>query len=471
MFQLSVKELATVVSGDLKSSPFSEVRNFGTDTRKNLSGQLFVALKGDQFDGHDFLQAAANQGAHCLLIHDDSQVSDKLCKQVSVIVVKDTLLALQELANWWRHKNSYRVIGVTGSNGKTTCKEMVATLLKNKFKISYSKGSFNNHWGVPFSLLDADPQAEIVILEMGMNHQGEIKRLCEIAHPDIVVCTMVGTAHIGELGSQANIAKAKWEIYENSPGSTKIFNFDNEHTIEMYEKAQHRWKQEKFLLFSSFRPEAQVVLRALESSLDGLKVSGTINGQEGECQLQVVGRHNVVNLSAAVSVSLAVGLSPDEIWQSMPQIQGEWGRNQIVHTQSGAKILFDGYNANPDSMAALVKNLFETYIEGKKLAILGQMYELGDFSAEKHRQLGEMIGNTDLEVVWFIGPSAGDFEAGLRSSGFGKTYFISEAYEESLAFKIRSMLHTDDMVVVKGSRAMKLERVVEVLEPINFQKS
>jgi len=471
MIELDIDEFAKIVSGQVRSRVHETFKGYGTDTRKPLKDQLFIALKGDRFDGHDFLAKALEQGAACVLVSSVAQLKEPDLAKVSVVEVQDTLIALQQLATWWRKKNNFQVVGITGSNGKTTTKRILLTLLEGNLKAFGAKGSFNNHWGVPFTILDTPADAEVLVLEMGMNALGEIKKLCKIAEPDVVTCTMVGTAHLGELGSQENIKKAKWEIYENSPMASKVFNYDNEFTLQMLEDAKTIWPDENFLLFSSFRKEAQVFLRAMDSSLEGLAIQGVIGGQEGRSLTKILGRQNVVNLGAATGVALALGLTPDEIWARIPAIEGEWGRNQLLETESGGQILFDGYNANPDSMAILLKNLFEMFVSGKKIAILGEMFELGDFADEKHEQLGEMIANTDVVVVWFLGPSGPAFERGLKAAGFAKTYFISEGYEESLASKLGSMLQDQDIAVIKGSRGMRLERIVQAFKPLNFGAS
>ena len=470
MISLGMQKLAEILGGSLRSSGESEFQRVGTDTRTDLTGQLFVALKGDNFDAHQFVEQAADKGAAGILIHDEAVITEELLNVTSVVVVDDTLKALASLATWWRLQNDFQVVAITGSNGKTTTKRMANQLVSGSMKTHCATGSFNNHWGVPFTILEAPEDTEVLILEMGMNALGEITRLCEIARPDVVVCTMVGTAHIGELGSQENIAKAKWEIYEASPEATKIFNFDNEFTIEMHDKAHQLWPEQKFLRFSCFRKETDVFLRAMQSNLNGIDVSGTVFGHEGKALVPVVGRHNVVNLGAACSIAISVGVAPEEVWQHMASISGEWGRNQLIKSEGGGTILFDGYNANPDSMAMLMKNLLEIEIQGKKLVVLGEMFELGEFAEEKHEQLGEMVGCTDIEAIWFVGPSGQAFEAGLKKAYFEKTYFISDTYKESLASQMASMLQPDDIVAVKGSRGMKLEQVVQDFHPVDFEQ-
>lgn len=467
-WKMSVEEIVEATGGQLLSSPVDSVGGIGTDTRKPMSGQLFIALKGDNFDAHDYLAQAVDQGATAVLIHRESKDLKALKQKVSVIQVSDTLQGLQDLANYWRRINEFHVVAITGSNGKTTTKEFTQAILKDHKKTSYSRGSFNNHWGVPLTLLAAQPDSEVVIVEMGMNHQGEITRLCEIAEPNVVVVTVVGTSHIGELGSQEAVANAKEEIYRGSPQAVHVFNLDNEFTITMYEKLRGQVPESHQICFSSFR-KADVSLRVNRMDMTSIEVSGRIREIEDTITVPVTGRQNVTNLMAAASLALACGLSPEQIWQSLPECQPTWGRNQLVETKSGARVVFDGYNANPESMAALLKNLFEWEVKGKKIAVLGEMLELGSEAPAKHQELGELVAGIGLDAVWFIGPHQDDFAAGLERGGFQKTLLLSDTYEQTLALKIGSVLNKQDVVVIKGSRGMKLEQVLKAWEPVNFE--
>jgi UDP-N-acetylmuramoyl-tripeptide--D-alanyl-D-alanine ligase len=441
----------------------------GTDSRRDLTGQLFVALVGERFDAHDFIKSAVDQGAAGLLVHKSTPETDAVAAKIPVIETQDTLSALQSLARYWRRKHKFKVVGITGSNGKTSTKEFAKTVIASQFRTHASEGSFNNHWGVPMSLLAAPPGTEVVIQEMGMNHSGEITRLCEIAEPDIVVVTMVGRAHIGELGSQEAIAGAKEEIYKASPNAVQVFNLDNQWTIPMFERGRKALPRNKVFSFSGFRPEADVQMRA-ERMLDfRLEVTGQIKGVEGRAIVPVIGRHNVVNLMAASALGLALGIPPKNIWAGLAKCRPAWGRNQLVHLQNGMPVVFDGYNANPESMAALIKNLLEMDVAGKKIMVLGEMKELGHESARAHRELGEMVARSGVDLVWFMGPSMANFEAGLKAEKFEKSYFVSDTYEEKVARKLASMLNPTDIAVVKGSRSMEMEKVLQAWNPVDFE--
>lgn len=460
-WNLTLDELLKATNGTAVSRKVDNFIGVGTDTRKDLKGQIFIALKGENHDAHDFLNAAVEKGAAALLVHKETADLKTLADKVSIVKVDDTLRALQALAKYWRRRNHFNVVAISGSNGKTTTKEFAHTLISPSIKTHSSKGSFNNHWGVPLSLLAAPEGTQIVIQEMGMNHAGEITELCHIAEPRYVMITMVGQSHIGELGSQAAVARAKEEIYMACPQAVGVFNGDNQFTLDMLQRFRKNSPNSKVFTFSQFNRMADVYLRAETMSIDEMIVSGVIGGVEGRTKVRVIGRQNVINLSAASCMALAIGLRPEQIWPHLAECKTTWGRNQVVQLNGGAKVLFDAYNANPESMAASVRNVLEWNIEGKKVGIFGEMLELGADSARLHKELGEMVGSSDFEVVWFMGPHKADFEAGLKGTNFQKTHFISDSYEQTLAIKIGSMLNPSDIVVVKGSRGMKLERVLE----------
>ncbi len=469
--EFDIETLVSTTGGEPLATHSRRFKGVSTDSRQ-IKGEIFIALAGEKFDAHDFLGQAAEGGATCLVISRETPEVERLKSRVTIIKVSDTLRALQDLARAWRRRlKNAKVFGVTGSNGKSSTKEFAATILATAYTVSVSHGSFNNHWGVPITLLEADLDDQAVIVEMGMNHSGELTQLSKIAEPNIVICTTVGRAHIGNFdGSQERVADAKEEIYLANPGSVKIFNTDNEYTMKMFDRVARLQGSERTIAFSSFSAGAEVSFRADRMDISGVHVVGHIKGVAGEAEVPVFGRQNVVNLMAAASMGVAMGMEPEKIWAALRLCRGQWGRNQIVKLPNGATVIFDAYNANPDSTSMLIRNFFEMSAEGgaKKVVVLGQMLELGEDSARYHQEIAEMIGQTDIQAVWFYGDDAAAFEAGLKLSGFKKTYFISNTYEDSLALKVRSMLNPNDIVVMKGSRGMRLERVMQAWDP-SFQ--
>lgn len=464
----TIEKIIKATGGSLIQGPASShadsVPGFSTDSRQRCDDLMFVALAGEAFDGHDYVGKAVEQGAKSLLIHRrDPQVLRQVPKHVSVILVGDSLRALQNLGKFRRDNFAGPVIGITGSNGKSSTKEFTKTILSQKYKVHASPGSFNNHWGVSLSILSMPDDCEVLVLEMGMSAPLEIKKHCLVARPNIVVVTMVGSSHIGALGSQENIANAKREIYENADkGATLIFNLENEWTRKMFERvvASEREPKRKVLTFGAFTSGVDISLRAIKQNIDSLEIEGSIIGLKNSAHLQVFGRHNVVNLMAASALASSAGMKAEDIWAALPKCRSTWGRNQLVELPSGTRVLFDGYNANPESMSVLIKNIFETTAKGKKFAVLADMLELGDHSNRFHFELGKLVGETDLDGVWFYGAFFKDFERGIRSAGFSKSLVVTDSYKQEVAFDFGSMLKPDDIAVIKGSRGMKLERVL-----------
>ena len=452
----TVQELTTATGGQVLSQNPAEFSRVGTDSRSDLTGRLFVPLKGENFDAHDFIAQAVDKGATAVLVHQWREEWQPLLNKATFVKVPDTLQALQALGRFWRRKHKFKVLAITGSNGKTSTKEFTYALMRNKYKTHASKGSFNNHWGVPLSILEAGPEITHLILELGMNHSGEIFRLCMIAEPDVVTVTSVGRAHIGELGSQENVAKAKEEIYIACSNAMQIFNVDNEWTIRMYARS-HGNK----MIFSSFKPGVDVHFRAQRISWEGLDITGHIQKVQGQCWVRILGRQNTVNLMAAASLALAAGMTPEEIWKALPEISDTaWGRNQILTMQNGAQILFDAYNANPDSMQAMLKNVYEMDMTGRKFLVVGDMRELGTFTAAAHEEAGERAGSCGFEGIWYIGANGQYFAKGLHKVVKPKTFYISADVDSKISGQFLTLIKDGDLVAVKASRSVALERVL-----------
>lgn len=470
MKMMELKEVVAATQGrPLNAAIAAHFQGIGTDTRHSLKGQLFVALKGESFDAHHFLDKAVAQGAAGLLIHELSPLVETFKNKIPVILVKDTLKALQDLGNWARKNTKATVIGITGSNGKTTTKEFTAAILESFKSVHYSKGSFNNHWGVPFTLLQLDPQKEVAVVEMGMNHPGEITELVKIAEPDVVCCTMVGRAHIEHFGTIEKIAEAKEEIYEMAKSNaTRVYNLDNPLTRKMYEKAQRKFSQAKLITFSSQDSKADIYLQLESMGLQSLKMSGHIKGESGQVTVPVFGIQNLTNLLAAAAVAVATGLEPAQVWQGLGHCKTIWGRNQLLELKSGAQMIFDGYNANPDSMKALLENVKSLSLKGRRIGVFGEMLEMGALASSLHEELGELVGSAGFDKVYFIGLNHEAFAVGLQKSGYKAFTNIAKDFQEATAQELASELRAGDMAVIKGSRGMKLERFVMPCEPKNF---
>jgi UDP-N-acetylmuramoyl-tripeptide--D-alanyl-D-alanine ligase len=468
MRAITLEQILNAAGGKALSQPNTNFTGIGTDTRVDLSGQLFIALKGESFDAHQFLQKAVDQKAAAVMIQENEASLEQYKNKITIIKVKDTLKALQALGRWARRQSKAKVIGITGSNGKTTVKEFTAALIGSVKDVHLNQGSFNNHWGVPFTLLQLDPKKEIALVEMGMNHAGEITELVQMTEPDVVICTMVGRAHIEYFGTIEKIAEAKEEIYLAAPKAVQVFNLDNEQTYKMYERAKERNPSGSYLTFSSHKAAADVQLQIITMTMTELHISGKIRGHQAEAKVQVFGAQNLTNLMAAATLGLAVGMSPEQVWQGLTLCRTNWGRNQLVNLKSKAQMIFDAYNANPDSMKALVENIKLLKNSGKKIGVFGEMLEMGEQSPELHKELGNLVGKAGFDKVYFVGAHARDFFEGLKLAQFSKACLVEKEFKPEMAESLCQELQEGDIAVIKGSRGMKLERFVMPCNPLDF---
>ncbi len=457
----TIDEITTMSGGHLLEKQDTFVYGISTDSRTIKKGDLFIPLKGESFDGHDYLKDVASKGAAAAIV---SRIPEEKLN-MTLIQVKDTLHALQSLSSNYRKSLQCKIVGITGSNGKTTTKFFAETLLSSKYKTFASQKSFNNHFGVPLTLLSLTRETEVGIVEIGMNHSGEISALTKLAEPDIALVTTVGRAHLMDFKGIEGIAKEKSDIYRAAkPDAIKIFNLDNEQT----QKMKKDFSSSKSLSFSSQDKSADVFLKVTNMTLSSLSVAGHIGKIDGKATVEVFGAHNVTNLMGAAAIALAAGVDAKEIWATLPRCKSTWGRNTLVQLESGANLIFDGYNANPDSVRALLENIKTAQIDGKRVVILGDMLEMGAAAENLHFELGRLSGESNFDVVWFLGEFSKAFEAGIKQTGFSNKLFISDGYEQSLAAQVASMVEPSDVVVMKGSRGARLEKLVPHFKPVNW---
>ena len=422
---------------------------------------MFIPLKGDKYEGHDFIPQAVESGVRGVFIHQWRNIWDPLKERASFIQVSNTLEALQEWAHFWRMNSKAQVIGLTGSNGKTTTKDFLRQILEQKAPTVASQGSFNNQWGVPLTLLKIKECTSYCVVEMGMNAPGELKTLSAMACPDVALVTNVGKAHLGHFPNVSGIAKAKEEIYQFAPPESKfVFNEDNPWTQKMW----HKYKKQNpdVKTYSLKNPKASVYLQVKTQHSKGYGVQGHIGGVKGQARLSFWGLHNVENLAAALTLSLMSGLNPPDLWTLLESCQTQWGRSQWISTPGRGWVLFDAYNANPDSFEALLNGLKHSFGSFKKrVGVFGQMLELGKNTEKEHWVLGQKSSTLPWDEMFFIGPSGKSFQKGWESTGNKKKPRILNTYKDWVAIDPLSMLGGDCCTVIKGSRGGGLERVLE----------
>jgi UDP-N-acetylmuramoyl-tripeptide--D-alanyl-D-alanine ligase len=434
----------------------AEFNSVGTDSRNVTKGQLFVALKGENFDGHDYTAKAIAEGAAAVLVSTPSlDISP-------AIVVNDSYQALGALASYWRAKFAIPVVAITGSNGKTTVKEMVTAILAAKAgsvdAIHATVGNLNNHIGLPLTLLKLRTTHQFSVLEMGMSHLGEIEYLTHIAKPNVAVINNAGTAHIGEVGSRDNIAKAKGEIFVGlSDDGVAVINADDD--FAGYWKSLNAGK--KIVTFG-FKNHADVTAKFEEK--EGVsQVYLTTPLGSVSFKLAVLGAHNISNALAASAVAFSLGVSNEDIARGLSSFGAVKGRLQRKVGLNGAVIIDDTYNANPDSMKAAIDVLAN--MAGKKILVLGDMGELGADAKIMHAEIGVYAKAAGLTNLYCLGELSAEMVRGFGADA--QQYATPEAIVDA----VKPLLSQGVTVLVKGSRFMKMERIVDLLEENLGKKS
>ncbi|HXG36004.1 MAG TPA: UDP-N-acetylmuramoyl-tripeptide--D-alanyl-D-alanine ligase [Dehalococcoidia bacterium] len=431
--------------------PISGFPRAVVDSRQVEPGDLFVALRGQRQDGHDFILDAAERGAAGVMV--EKGLPD-YPRGVAAFQVTDCLEALQRLAAYKRSSQTLRVIGITGSVGKTTCKELTAAVLSQRYVTLKSEGNLNTEIGLPLTLLELTERHQAAVLEMGMLAPGDIALLCRIAQPQVGLITNIGPVHLERLGSLEAIASAKAEIIEAlpAPEGTAVLNGDDPMVCQLATRTQAR------VVFYGSGKDCQVRGSHLRSyGLDGFSFRITYGGQSQEVKMSLPGKHNLHNALAAAAVALLEGISLEEIVEALSRARMQ-NRLRLLAGPAGSRILDDSYNASPASMLAALDLLAET--RGRKLALLGDMRELGAAEEEGHRRVGQWAART-TDVLLVIGEKAELIAEAARQSGHADVRVLPD--KKAAAEMLKRDLRMGDYLLVKASRAMALETVVEAL--------
>jgi len=435
------------------------------DTRTLPEGSIFFAIRGPNHDAHDHLAAAVDGAAAVLVVERGRSPFDgrgelaALPAGIAVIEVEDTTKALADVARGHRASFHGPLIGLTGSSGKTTTKEMCAAVLSVDAPCLATRGNLNNEYGVPLTLLAREARHERAVIEMGMNHRGEIARLAAIAEPQIGLVTNIGTAHIEFLGSQDEIAAEKGDLYAALPASgVACANLDDERV-----SAQARRAACPSLGYARSAPAP---IRATQVRFEGGRFSFSIEAPEARCQVSVRGlsETTIINSLAATAVGLAAGLSLDQIAQGLDGYQPIGGRMTPVPLDRDVTVIDDTYNANPDSLAQALESVRSLAGKAHAIAVLGDMGELGDEADSAHREAGALAARLGIDALFALGAHAGLVCEGAVSAGLAPDCATAVATHEEAAERAAERAGPGDWVLVKGSRAMKMERVVRALE-------
>src|SRR5580698_1448625 len=448
--KLTLAKIAEFVSATGAFAPEELARGYSIDSRAVGPGQLFFAVKGERLDGHDFVAPALARGAVAAVVREDQL--GRYPGETRLVVVDDTLSALQTLASAVRRLWGKPLIGVTGSTGKTTTKEAIAHVLSTRFRVLKSEGNFNNHFGLPLMLLKIEPEHDLAVIEMGMSHAGEIAALAKIAQPELGVVTNVAPVHLEFFESIAGIARAKYELVEALPATgTAVLNADDEY-VSQFGRDFHG----KVVLYG-LRTSADVRAENIEPrGSDGSTFDVVVGSCREKAILHLVGAHNIYNALAAVAVGLERGLSPSEAVAALASLVPADKRGQVVKL-GNITVINDCYNCNPKALEAMVDALAAMPAK-RRIAVVGAMFELGPASEELHRQAGEHIASQKIDLLLGVRDQAQHMVEAAREAGM-RAEFVATPDEagEWLARETRD----GDVVLLKASRGVKLERALE----------
>ena len=441
MLLSNTQEIANVLNGSLSVDRKIYFEGVCTDTRSDVEGKLFVALEGAHFDGHDFIKVAEDNGAKAIISHKD------INSNLPLIKVVDTEKAYQKIAAFHRKSYGPVVIAITGSNGKTSTKNMLNSILQLEAPTLSTEGNFNNHLGVPKTLLNLKKNHQFCIIEMGANHQNEISLLCNIANPNLAIITNANNAHIGEFGNLKNLVEAKGEIFESlSKDGIAFINNESPH-----KKIWRKISGTQEIIF--FGNQSAIYATNIQQSTEDINFQLNIGENKINITLKLIGRHQVDNALAAAACASELGIGLEIIKDGLENTIPEKGRLELIELENFT-LLNDSYNANPHSMKAAIDTIKK--FPGKKIAVLGSMDELGKDSIKLHQEIGEYAKNSGIEKLYSIGEDA-------------KHYKGDHFQDVESIVNILSKKHQKSVILVKGSRMMELNKLVDIL--VNSQNS
>ncbi len=463
---LTARDIAAATGGWVEMMGEAVATGLSTDTRTMRPGDLFLALAGPNFDGHAFAVQAAVGGAAGLVVQDrallppPATLAGSARESFFVIRVPDTLTALGDLAAEWRRRFEGKVVAVTGSNGKTTTKEMTAAILSRRWKVVKSQGNFNNLVGLPLTILGAETDHQAMVLEAGMNHPGEIGRLTDIADPDVGVITSIAPAHLEYLVDIGGVRKAKGELLERMKGTaTAVLNADDDNVTTLAHAFAGR------VVRFGLHPGADVRAEKMVSRTDGTTAFDLVAlGGRIRVAQSFLGRYNVSNALAAAAAAMALGFTLEEIRDGLATCRPLGMRFEPVSLPGGVKAVNDTYNANPGSVRAAVETFMTLVVRGRRFVALGDMLELGAHAPEAHREMGRFMAEHGLDFLVTVGREAREAaNAFNEKAGAGQRGRHAADHLEAAELLAREM-RPGDAVLIKGSRGMGMETVLQALE-------
>ncbi len=483
--QLMLGDIATVLDSPATFAPEQRVEGYSIDSRTLKPGELFFAVRGERLDGHDYVLPALAAGAAGAVVDASRLGGFPNRAQTKLLPVPDTLGALQKLAAEVRRRWAGPLVAVTGSAGKTTTKQTIAALLGTRYRVLESERNLNNHFGLPLSLLRLTPETEAGVFELGMSAPGEIRLLGKLAAPDVGVVTNVGAVHLEFFPDVEAIAQAKFELIETlGPDAWAVLNADDPRVRAFGDKIPGR------VLSFGISPLAQFRACDLEPSPDGgflftlpeksyervpcgvvrrakFAGNGSGNGAPRDVRfyLPLIGRHNILNVLAALAVCYAFGIPPPSLQKVVASLRPASMRGEMVRLANGALVVNDCYNSNPEALGTMLESVTSLPAR-RRFAVLGGMMELGPASQTLHHQCGRRVSELGFDGLFTVGDLASGFAEGAREAGMASRAVSQFDSPEQAAACLRELLGEGDVVLLKGSRAVHLEKIWEALEPL-----
>jgi UDP-N-acetylmuramoyl-tripeptide--D-alanyl-D-alanine ligase len=460
--EITVEEILSPMRGELITGPKEScLTGLSTDTREVTPGQLFWALKGERHDGHDYIQSAVEKGASGIVINKDYKPEILQRNDCAVITVNDTLEALGDLARWWRDKHSVRVAVITGSVGKSTTKEMTASILRLRAETLKNRGNLNNLVGLPLTIFQLTENHKRAVLEMGMNQPGEIARLTEIANPDLGLITNVARAHLEGVGSVGGVAQAKVELLAKiSSDGLVLLNGDDE--LLMRAASPFGRKVTTYGLGPGNEIRAENIRNL---GREGVSFELRYDGNSISIRIRVPGVQNVVNALAASAIAISMKESPDTIVKGLNSFEGIYGRFTLIPLANNVTLVDDTYNSNPASLKAAIDSLKELIaVRGRVIVGLGEMLELGDETLSAHREAGGMVADLGAYFFLAMGEHAREMVDGAVGRGFPPERARVVDTHQEMGQQIKEIMKQGDLILLKGSRRVGLERVSQMLK-------
>ncbi|MFH2013073.1 MAG: UDP-N-acetylmuramoyl-tripeptide--D-alanyl-D-alanine ligase [Pseudomonadota bacterium] len=457
--KFSATDILNVTGGSLLfGSLLASFNNISTDSRTIKPRELFIALKGEHFDGHSFIHEVYEKGAGGAIVNKGFLGKEGLNGERTTIEVEDTLRALGDIAHFWRMKHSIQIVGITGSNGKTTTKEMISSILGIHFNILKTEENFNNLIGLPLTLLRLSGKEDMAVLEMGTNTRYEIKRLSEISVPNVAVITNIGQAHLQGLLSVEEVGKEKGDLFRAlKENDFAIINEDD--PIVLREATECKCRKIGF----SITEDSDIMAKDISIDNSG-KVSFRLTNKDKDViiNLPLNGAFNIYNALAAAGVAQALDVGLEIIKEGLERIKPMPGRMEIIKLDDYT-IINDSYNANPSSMAQALKTLSGFKSKGRTIAVLGDMLELGEFTKSAHIQIGNMVSELGIDYLFTLGNDSANIAMAAFEGGMNEKNIYVEKEHQDVTEKLRTIITKGDCVLVKGSRSMKMELIVNDL--------